>query len=500
MEQETPVTPQIDAGTAQSPSNLPVHIEGADSRLAYSRRGLWKAISYATLLVCIDCAAILLAFVVAFWVRFTVVPELGFKPGKLVPLEPYLATPWLLLCWPATFYFEGLYRRGIAKWDEQIRMPRCIFFGGLGAAGITFVFHTAPDYSRAVLIGTCLVAFLTIPAMRAYWKARFLNPYLSIRSMLVIQKEYLEQMPNLVALLATSGYKILHIISPTDFEEGELRSGVCLQTPKLQPEEIIVCQQGLDGGELARILRYVESAGVRTKILSFPSIFQLQANVRNLDGLLLLDLNSGLGRPFSRFVKRTLDIILSSILLILLSPIFLIIAILIRCDSPGPIFYRHRRLDYRNRLFPCLKFRTMYRDADAQLQRWMESKDPLAHDFSISFKLKDDPRITRVGKFLRATSLDELPQLLNVLQDHMSLVGPRPIVPDEIAKYGSEYQYLQMAKGGMTGLWQVSGRNDVNYQQRIALDVYYVRNWSLWLDISILLETIVVVLKKSGAY
>ncbi|WP_321963057.1 sugar transferase [Paraburkholderia sp. J7] len=198
-------------------------------------------------------------------------------------------------------------------------------------------------------------------------------------------------------------------------------------------------------------------------------------------------------------LKRTFDLVVASLLLVILSPVFLLIALLIVRDG-GPAIFGHLRVGREGKLFRCLKFRSMVPDADIVLQTLL-ARDPVARaEWEREHKLKNDVRITAVGQFLRRTSLDELPQLLNVLRGEMSLVGPRPIVTDELARYGQDATYYLAVKPGMTGLWQVSGRNDTDYPTRVSLDVTYIRNWTFLVDLRILLKTVDVVVNGRGAY
>jgi lipopolysaccharide/colanic/teichoic acid biosynthesis glycosyltransferase len=186
----------------------------------------------------------------------------------------------------------------------------------------------------------------------------------------------------------------------------------------------------------------------------------------------------------------------SGIVLLLGLPLMVSIAIAIKLDSPGSILYRRRVVGVSGKSFDALKFRSMYVDADERLALNPELK----RQFEKNYKLKDDPRVTRVGRFLRRTSLDELPQLFNVLRGQMSLVGPRMITSEERARYGKWRMNLTTVKPGITGLWQVSGRSDISYNERVMMDMYYIRNFSFWLDIHLLWRTIPAVLKGHGAY
>lgn len=197
--------------------------------------------------------------------------------------------------------------------------------------------------------------------------------------------------------------------------------------------------------------------------------------------------------------KRVFDVCFALLLLPLLLPVMLIIAILVKLDSKGPVFFSHKRIGKNGDSFHCYKFRTMIQNADKLLKEVLKDED--AHEeWKKDFKLREDPRITKIGKFLRKSSLDELPQLFNVLMGNMSFVGPRPIVDAEIKKYGRDFAYYTSVKPGITGLWQVSGRNDMDYNERIALDKEYTSLKSVKEDLKIILKTIPVVFMKRGAY
>ena len=182
----------------------------------------------------------------------------------------------------------------------------------------------------------------------------------------------------------------------------------------------------------------------------------------------------------------------------ILSPLLLAIAIMVRRGG-GPALYRHKRVGFEGRMFGCIKFRSMDVNGDRILADLLANDADAAAEWAATQKLRNDPRITPIGRFLRHTSLDELPQLLNVLRGEMSLVGPRPVVQSELSFYGENADYYMLARPGVTGLWQVSGRSDTTYEQRVRLDVWYVRNWSLWHDLAILMKTVPVVLFRRGA-
>ena len=197
--------------------------------------------------------------------------------------------------------------------------------------------------------------------------------------------------------------------------------------------------------------------------------------------------------------KRVFDVAGALALIVLFLPLMAVVYALTKLDG-GPAVFAHTRIGANGRRFKVLKFRTMVEDADAVLAALLARDDAARAEWDRDFKLQNDPRITRLGRFLRRSSLDELPQLFNVLAGSMSLVGPRPIVHDEVSRYGTAIADYYRCKPGLTGLWQVSGRNDVSYGERVALDSLYARNWSFWMDISLMFRTVGVVIGRSGAY
>ena len=215
--------------------------------------------------------------------------------------------------------------------------------------------------------------------------------------------------------------------------------------------------------------------------------------------MLLLRVNNNLAKRSSRILKRTMDIVGSLAIITLLSPVLLYLYFSVKKDG-GNAIYGHLKIGRHGKTFKCLKFRSMVMNSKEVLDELLRTDPEARAEWEKDFKLKNDPRITKIGAFIRKTSLDELPQLFNVLKGEMSLVGPRPIVDEELDRYQDDVEYYLMAKPGMTGLWQVSGRNDVDYSTRVYFDSWYVKNWSLWNDIAILFKTVNVVLKRDGAY
>jgi Undecaprenyl-phosphate galactose phosphotransferase WbaP len=263
----------------------------------------------------------------------------------------------------------------------------------------------------------------------------------------------------------------------------------------------IVAMPGVGRHRLYEIMGACVSAyRYHVLIPDFFGMTNLWMSVRDLDGVLGLSTSQKLLVPFNRVLKRTMDIILCVVGGLILLPFLFLVAILIKLESPGPVFFGHKRLGQYGKPFTSWKFRSMVRNSAAVLQKLLDTDPGAKAEWEASFKLRKDPRITRMGAFLRKTSLDELPQLWNVLKGEMSLIGPRPIIQDEVIKYGKYYGIFSSVLPGLSGLWQVSGRSELDYDERVALDIFYIQSWSIWLDLHIFLKTIGVVLHGKGAY
>ena len=226
----------------------------------------------------------------------------------------------------------------------------------------------------------------------------------------------------------------------------------------------------------------------------------ISSNVRDFGGALGFASTHNLTFGFSLFIKRCVDIFLLLISSPVTIPLVLIVSILVKCTSKGPVFYGHKRIGRNGKEFKCWKFRSMAIDADKQLEKILAENPKMREEWERDRKFTDDPRVTKIGKILRKTSIDEIPQFFNVLTGEMSFIGPRPVTKPELEKYGSKADYVLTVKPGLSGMWQISGRSDTGYEERITLDSYYIQNWSVWLDLWIIIKTIYVVLKGKGAY
>jgi len=263
----------------------------------------------------------------------------------------------------------------------------------------------------------------------------------------------------------------------------------------------IVSMPSLEPQKLTFLLNSSVSAFRYNVIIpNFHNVSSIWMSVRDFNGILGIDTSNKFNLFWNRVIKRFMDVIIVTIGGLIAFPFLFLIALLIKITSPGKALYKQKRLGCNGKHFYTYKFRTMISDADQKLKDILEKDPSLKKEWEENHKLQKDPRITGIGRLLRRTSIDEFPQLINILKGDMSLVGPRPIVDAEIEKYGDEYERVFSIKPGLTGLWQVSGRSDSNYLDRVAYDMYYLQSWSVWLDLWIIFKTFGVVLIGKGAY
>ncbi len=229
-------------------------------------------------------------------------------------------------------------------------------------------------------------------------------------------------------------------------------------------------------------------------------IFTSTLSLRDIGGIVGFSSTHHLTRQSSLIVKRLIDLALIAFSLPLLLPLMILISIGVKVSSQGPIFYGHKRVGKNGKEIKCWKFRSMFIDSQKMLEEILKNDPDMRREWESQRKFQNDPRVTRFGKFLRKTSLDELPQIFNILLGSMSFVGPRPVTKEELVKYGENTDYILSVTPGLSGMWQISGRSDTGYEERINLDTYYIQNWSVWFDLWIIIKTVWVVLKGKGAY
>jgi exopolysaccharide biosynthesis polyprenyl glycosylphosphotransferase len=460
----------------------------------------------------VDLMMVSLGFWLAYTLRFEVNPG-WFYQYLAPPLDFYSRLVFLLApAWLIVFRLFGLYNQKhlFSGMREYARIFNACTLGMMLIVLVSFFEPTLNIARGWVMLSWLLVTFSMmvgrfvlrrwVQNMRV--RGRFLTTVLVVGANEEGQAiaEQLQANPKAGIWLAGfaddelgRGSQLLPgvpVLGPVDAVETLVRNhGI---------QEIIVASTALPREKL---LELFQSFGANEDIAIRMSsgLYELLTTgveVQDVGNVPLLSVNKVRLTGADEFLKRTLDLVVSSAVLLVTWPIMLAIAVAVRRDSPGPIFYRRRVVGVSGKFFDALKFRTMYGDADQRL-----AQDPaLLQAFEKNYKLKDDPRVTRVGRLLRRTSLDELPQIFNVLRGQMSLVGPRMITADEQTKYGQLRMNLSTVKPGITGLWQVSGRSDVSYEERVMLDMHYIRNFSIWLDLHLLWRTIPAVLKGHGAY
>jgi exopolysaccharide biosynthesis polyprenyl glycosylphosphotransferase len=303
------------------------------------------------------------------------------------------------------------------------------------------------------------------------------------------------------------GYRVVGFIHdmdgpPTDF--GRFKAlGVMSELDQVirgnRVTEVIIALPSHQHKQILRTVSICERAGANFKLV--PDLYELslsRIDVDAIEGVPLIGLKRSLKHTWQYRVKRMIDCVGALAILVFSTPVWLLIAVAIKLDSPGPVLLRQKRLGYRGQPFDCYKFRSMYANAD-QMADQLRSEVPPADERG-KFKIRHDPRRTRVGSIIRSVSIDELPQILNVIKGDMSLVGPRPPLPSEYERYEDWEKARLELPPGMTGLWQVRGRSDIDFNEMVLMDLYYIENWSLRLDFQILLQTIPAVLSRRGAY
>ncbi len=400
---------------------------------------------------------------------------------------------------------------GLHPASELKRLSTTITLVVLSLLALTFWTRTSLAYSRMTFGGVWLAALVLLPLGRALTRQMMMALDLWGYPVAIVGRG--EGKTWLWNFLLGNKMTGLRPVVAIDCATSKGASG------KEQPH---LCWEETEDGLLFPFVANIDTAIVLTESLpesvvhylssgrsTFKRIVLLPAleHVSSLgvspftiDGFLGLEIRNNLLNSVEQRVKRCLDVILVCIGGILISPLLFIVGIVVKWTSPGPIFYGQERIGRGGRRFKAWKFRTMVQDAEQVLEQYLTKHPELRAEWEANQKIKEDPRITRFGQILRKTSLDEFPQLWNVLRGEMSLVGPRPIVENEIEKYGDSFELYKQVRPGLTGLWQVSGRNNTTYEERVRLDEYYVRNWSIWLDIYILAKTVWVVLSREGAY
>lgn len=445
------------------------------------------------IIVFADLCSLSVAALLALQLRANLLPAISGNlfAAKLIE-DTFLLLWWYPLAFIFSYAYEKLYTRRMPFWLEVEVLIRAntlalaIILVPLGRylvkkLLVRFNLWTCP----LILIGTAETALLVQGAL---------------------QRE------------ATTGYHLLGYISPTEPDGSPGCTTVSVSTlPCLGPLEqgetlvaqsrasdLVIALPGLSSDLLVELTTRFQP--LVNNILIVPDLFGISLNGIEVtyffeEQALFLHIRNRLKSTLSRFIKRLFDLFCGAALFIIAGPVLLITALLVVCDSPGPVFFTQQRLGQGGRLFMAYKFRTMFVNCDQILTEHLSANREACQEWEKYKKLKNsDPRVTRVGRLLRRYSIDELPQIINVLRGEMSLVGLRPYLPREIDDMGPWARDILITKPGLTGLWQVSGRNNLSFKSRLRLDAWYVRNWSMWLDITMILKTFRVVYKGEGAY
>jgi exopolysaccharide biosynthesis polyprenyl glycosylphosphotransferase len=498
----------MDHATAKEPSAAAGRPQPAPSRLPLQ---VQRQLLVAWLLIT-DAVALMAALRTAYWIRFDlgvtiapeVVPDAQFYP-TLAALLPLL--------WLAVFYAFRLYdtQQKLGGLEESAQTFQASTTATMLVIVATFV-EPAFVVSRMWLISAWLLSFLAVAtsrfaARRIVYALRRRGFLLSPAVIIGMNEESAALAASLadgrgsgvrlVGILASASRALRHDVPGVPFV-GTSRDIVDV-IRRFDVEEVIVAITAVEREELLRICEDVNDLPqVHLRLSSgLYELLTTRVAVHHFGTLPLLRLDKVRLTPGEAMIKSLVEIPLALGAVVVAAPVLLAIALIVKLDSPGPVLHRRYVLGAGRKPFAAFKFRTMCVDGDAVLDRHPGAREALQRDH----KLLADPRITRVGRWLRALSLDELPQLFNVLLGQMSLVGPRMIVPDELEKYGRHRLNLHTVKPGITGLWQVSGRSDLSYEDRVRIDMYYVRNYTIWMDLQILfIQTLPAVLKRKGAY
>ncbi|MGI6381043.1 MAG: sugar transferase [Anaerolineae bacterium] len=475
-----------------------------------SRGTLRRVWSLAKLLV--DAVLVALAFMLAYVVRYRWQWWREVEPLFFVPLSRYLPSMVGLVALVALFLaVEGAYRaqRGRRLVEEMIIVFRGVL---LGIAAMTIViFFSTPSYYSRLIFGytgvTCVLFLGTARLAEQYVLSQMRKRGVGVASVLVVGADEVGRsvMRTLYAR-PDLGYQIMGFLDDdpdqavSDIGRFAALGGIDRLRAVLADariDAVIVTLPWEQHGKIQQIVEVCRAYRVPVQVV--PDVFQIsmaRVAVDDLGGIPVLSLRDPSLRAWQFALKRVLDVGIAGLAIVVLSPLWALIALAIRLDSPGPVIYQQRRVGRGGRVFTLLKFRSMRDGADRQvttLRGQNQADGPL-------FKLRDDPRCTRVGRWIRRTSMDELPQLWNVLVGEMSLVGPRPALESEVDAYAPWHRRRLDALPGMTGLWQVSGRSELTFDEMVLLDIYYIENWSPTLDLRILLRTVPTVIKGTGAY
>ena len=461
----------------------------------------------SALLFVIDYLSIVLAEQSAFVLRNWIVSDGGTL--HISWLNFWIVFPLLYLLF---INIEQLYNRRTQFWKVIEKIFYASLYAIVAVVIVLYVGKIAASTSRLFIVLLWLFSFIYLTIFR-YIVKKILEKMqlLQIPVLIIGAGKTAELLVQGIINDAGMGYKLIGLLEDNCVQKGILNHfpvlGKFADAEKVirdtGVQHVFIAAPGLEQDKLTRLIHKVQplvkNMGIIPNLVGVP-MGGIEVESLFNEKLMLLRLKNNLARPINRWLKAIFDFVVTLVGTVMISPILLFIALWIYKDSPGPVIFKHMRIGKNGKAFPCYKFRSMCVDAKAKLEELLETDPEAKAEWERDFKLRNDPRVTKSGAFLRKTSLDELPQIFNVLKGEMSLVGPRPIIHEELERYGEYVDDYLMVKPGITGMWQVSGRSDIDYEERVLLDSWYVRNWSVWIDIVMLFKTFKVVLLRKGAY
>lgn len=468
-------------------------------------------ITLLALLAFTDLIAVTFGFLLAYFIRFEMGISWMYQPLES-PIDFYQSFVFFITpSWLIIFAVFGLYdsKNVFSGMNEYARVFNACTFGMMFIIILTFLYPTLILARGWVILSWLLISASTMLARfgfrRVVHQLRY-HGYFVRKVIIVGANEEGKAIAHQFQSNIKAGIKVIGFIDDK-FNPGSepvnriptLGSSdlIVNLVEQYKPQEVIIASTALGREKLLDLFQTLDSLEIPARMSSgLYEILTTGVQVQEVGNVPLISVNKVRLTGAEVVLKRTLDIVGATAAILIFLPLMITIAIAVKFDSPGPIIYRRRVVGVGGKLFDAFKFRTMVVDADKVLAQ----NSALLKEFEQNHKLKEDPRVTRVGSLLRRASLDELPQLFNVLFGQMSLVGPRMITSPERAYYGKWSMNLFTVKPGMTGLWQVSGRSNVSYEERVKLDMHYIRNYSIWLDIYLLWLTIPAVLQRRGAF
>jgi len=472
----------------------------------------WRRLLAVSILLLVDWLTVLGSLAVVWALRDETVRDLFPTYRPIYPFKVYLENLYLLLPWIVAFAEAGLYTRRSLFWGEARRVIRACSLAALFAIFLTFAVRPAQQLSRLVVAGMWFMTLFAVPFVRYNTKRAMVALGLWGKRVLILGAgEVGSHVCQRIRSNPALGYDAVAFVDDDPQKIGQAWSGLPVRGPlatvpglirELGVRDVVIAMPRLPRERLLHVISMCEGHVESIRIV--PDMFGLATvgvETEDLDGVLLLNMRWNLAKPWNLALKRSFDCLVAAATALVAAPLLILTALAIRFDSPGPALFVQKRLGRGWRQFRCVKFRTMYVDSERRLREHLARNDEAHAEWDHFAKLKSfDPRVTRVGRVLRRLSLDELPQLFNVVKGEMSLVGPRPYLPSETQRMGDLAQTILKAPPGLTGLWQVSGRNELTFDQRLGLDEYYVRNWSLWMDIIVLVKTVGALVHRQGAY